>query len=276
MAKPSTFSTSKTAAAASKLSAKSALAKAASEKPADPELASQEEGHDAPASASKLAQSQARRLRRVLDAAGQLADQGGFEGVRLRDVAEASGVALGTLYRYFDSKEAILIHTIAEDLTALEERFCKEPIRGATALERVTEFFELLTRHQMLRPHYVRAAVRAISFAGGETHALPQVAAFHLRMISMILAALRGEAPRPHTEFVQEKSDANPKESAFCVEREQAEVLELIWFGLLVTWAGNLCEIERIVQKMRTAAQLILNERTAPTEKGAAAPEGAA
>lgn len=210
---------------------------------------------------SKLAQSQARRLRRVLDAAGKLADQGGFEGVRLRDVAEASGVALGTLYRYFDSKEAILIHTIAEDLTALEERFRKEPIRGATPFERVTEFFELITRRQALRPHYVRAAVRAVSFAGGETHALPQVAAFHLRMLSMILAALRGEAPRPHTEFVQDKQ----KESTVCIEREQAEVLELIWFGLLVTWAGNLCEIDQISHKMRTAAQLILSERTAQT-----------
>lgn len=265
MAKPSTSPASKSAEAASKALSKSALAKSASARPANPESVNQEGDDDAPASASKLAQSQARRLRRVLDAAGQLADQGGFEGVRLRDVAEASGVALGTLYRYFDSKEAILIHTIAEDLSALEERFRKEPIRGATPFERVTEFFELITRRQALRPHYVRAAVRAVSFAGGETHALPQVAAFHLRMISMILAALRGEAPRPHTEFVQEKPDAKQKESAFCVEREQAEVLELIWFGLLVTWAGNLCEIERILQKMRTAAQLILSERTAQT-----------
>ncbi len=219
-------------------------------------------GQDAPT--SKLAQSQARRLRRVLDAAGKLADQGGFEGVRLRDVAEASGVALGTLYRYFDSKEAILIHTIAEDLTALEERFRKEPIRAASALERVMEFFSLIAHQQALRPHYVRAALRAVSFAGGETHALPQVAAFHLRMTSMILAALRGEAPRAHTELALDEKAENQEARVEC---EQAALLELIWFGLLVTWAGNLCEIDRILQKLRVAAQLILREEGSPTEK---------
>ena len=44
------------------------------------------------------------RARRILDAAIELAEQGGFEAVRLRDVAAQANVALGTLYRRFRSK----------------------------------------------------------------------------------------------------------------------------------------------------------------------------
>ena len=53
----------------------------------------------------------ARRGRRVA-----LAEQGGFDAVKLRDVAEASGVALGTLYKYFRSKEEILLFAVNEDM----------------------------------------------------------------------------------------------------------------------------------------------------------------
>ena len=41
---------------------------------------------------ARLATSQLRRVRRIVDAAVALAEKGGFDGVRLRDVAEASGV----------------------------------------------------------------------------------------------------------------------------------------------------------------------------------------
>ena len=60
----------------------------------------------------RLVSSQLRRIRRIVDAAVALAEQGGFDAVRLRDVAEASGVALGTLYKYFRSKEEILLFAV--------------------------------------------------------------------------------------------------------------------------------------------------------------------
>ena len=39
------------------------------------------------------------RARRIIETTIELAEQGGFEAVRLRDVAAHAGVALGTLYR---------------------------------------------------------------------------------------------------------------------------------------------------------------------------------
>ena len=72
-----------------------------------------------------LARSQAARRRRVLDAALRLAAEGGFDAVQIRDVAAAADVALGTVYRYFASKERLLLEAMVEqqaDLRAYVDR----------------------------------------------------------------------------------------------------------------------------------------------------------
>src|SRR5215468_12072123 len=88
----------------------------------------------APAPVARLAANQLRRMRRIVDAAVELAEQGGFEAVRLRDVAERSDVALGTLYKYFRSKEDILLFALAEELERLEAAIVARPIEGGTRL----------------------------------------------------------------------------------------------------------------------------------------------
>ena len=49
------------------------------------------------------------RALRIIETTIDLAEQGGFEAVRLRDVASHAGVAMGTLYRRFHSKEDLLV-----------------------------------------------------------------------------------------------------------------------------------------------------------------------
>ena len=78
-----------------------------------------------PAPEGALARSQAARRRRVLDATLRLAAEGGFDAVQMRDVASAADVALGTVYRYFTSKERLLLEAMAEqqsDLRGYVER----------------------------------------------------------------------------------------------------------------------------------------------------------
>ena len=48
------------------------------------------------------------RKDRILDVAIRLAEEGGFDNVRQRDVAAQAGVALGTLYNNFKGKEDLL------------------------------------------------------------------------------------------------------------------------------------------------------------------------
>ncbi|WP_241197035.1 TetR family transcriptional regulator, partial [Streptomyces sp. ADI91-18] len=59
-----------------------------------------------------LTERQEARRRRILHASAQLASRGGFDAVQMREVAEAAGVALGTLYRYFPSKVHLLVATM--------------------------------------------------------------------------------------------------------------------------------------------------------------------
>lgn len=50
---------------------------------------------------------QAARRASIIAAASELIEEQGFDRVQVRDVAIRAGVALGTLYRYFESKETL-------------------------------------------------------------------------------------------------------------------------------------------------------------------------
>ena len=77
--------------------------------------------------ATALARSQAARRRRVLDATLELAAEGGFDAVQMRDVAAAADVALGTLYRYFSSKERLLLEAMVEQQDDLRRHLDAHP-----------------------------------------------------------------------------------------------------------------------------------------------------
>jgi AcrR family transcriptional regulator len=203
---------------------------------------------------ARLAASQLRRVRRIVDAAVALAEKGGFEGVRLRDVAEASGVALGTLYKYFCSKEDILLFAVNEEAERLENVIAARPPSGGSAQERTTEFFARATRGFTRRPNFARAVIRAI--ASGDHKTAAKVAGFHLRMARMIIAAIRDES------LDISKAITEPEGS----EQEQAIVmiLEHVWFSALVGWGGGLHPVKTVTGQMRTAAANLLGGSSHP------------
>jgi AcrR family transcriptional regulator len=100
------------------------------------------------------------RARRIVVAAIELAEKGGFEGVRLRDVAAHADVALGTLYRRFRSKEDLLLAALEHQMGTLEQRIDAQPLAGVAAFDRVQSFFRLTTEGMCARPHLARALVR--------------------------------------------------------------------------------------------------------------------
>ncbi len=200
------------------------------------------------ASPQRLAWSQVRRIRRIVDAAVQLAEQGGFDGVRLRDVADASGVALGTLYKYFHSKEDILLFAANEGNERLLAVLAERPPEGGSPTERVAELFARATRGLTRRPHFARAVVRAVAASDSATAA--QQAAFHLRMSRVVIAALRGERP----------DVATPLSEPIGSERERriALVLENVWFSSLLGWASGLHSARTVSERMRETVELLL------------------
>jgi AcrR family transcriptional regulator len=68
----------------------------------------------APPDPAELPRGQQARRRRIVHAAGALLHEREYDAVQMRDVAEAAGVALATIYRYFTSKEHLYAAVLLE------------------------------------------------------------------------------------------------------------------------------------------------------------------
>jgi len=191
------------------------------------------------------------RSRRIVETAVELAEKGGFEAVRLRDVASHAGVALGTLYRRFRSKEDLLLAALEREVFEHEQLLNRGLSRGDTPLERLTSFFQGITQALCRKPNLARALIRAV--ATGEPELTQKVAAFHTRIEALIAAALRGDAAADPSLAISEE------------ERSLAYTLQLVWFASLVGWAAGLHGLTAVAEQTQVAAELMLRG----AEKGA-------
>jgi AcrR family transcriptional regulator len=182
------------------------------------------------------------RARRIVETAVELAEKGGFEAVRLRDVAACAGVALGTLYRHFRSKEDLLAAALAEQVAQLEAYMTAHPAKGDTPIDRITSFFKTATAGICRRPMLAQAILRAS--ASCQPELAEKVARFHGRMMAMIARALRG-------------SDGD-RNGADARDERIGSVLEQVWFAALVGWGGGLHDQGAVIEHVRTAAALML------------------
>lgn len=188
------------------------------------------------------------RARRIIESAVQLAEEGGFEAVRLRDVAAQSGVALGTLYNRFRSKEDILVAGLELEAGKFEELMAVHPARGETPAERVVYFFTLATRAMIARPNFARAVLRAV--ACGVPDTAEKVLRHHGRITRLVAASMRGETLDPE----------RPAELA-ADEEQMGFLLQQIWFAALVGWMGGLQDVEGVIAHMTQATNLLLSAR---------------
>ncbi len=193
---------------------------------------------------------QERRARRIMDAAIALAEEGGYEAVRLREVADRAEVAMATLYRYFRSKEEILLTVMGEEFGALEDHLTTHPAQGETPTERVMAVIRIVTRGLVSRPDYGRAILRALS--SGQPSAVAQVSSLHNCLAALLLNAIR---QRSGDSF---ESDMTLDQ----MEPDQARawILDRIWFGSIVGWAGGILEEQAVMNEVRAAAELLFLE----------------
>ena len=185
---------------------------------------------------------------RIFDVAIALAEEGGYDNVRQRDVAARAGVALGTLYKRFRSKEDILSAALARETERLERKLEKGPVKGDTAEDRLVGFYTTLTRALTRRPHFARAVLRAM--ASGQPEVARHVAVYQGRMNGLIIAALRGVGSLSYGDATAEPP----------TEREQtlALLLQQNWFASLIGWSAGLHSANDVLDHVRTAARLYL------------------
>src|ERR671917_1976980 len=116
---------------------------------------------DMPA-APVLTKSQAARRDRVIRAALELGAEGGYDAVQMRDVATRAEVALGTIYRYFPSKDALLVAVMVQWVADLQRRVSRHPPTGADTVERVTDVFDRAIRTMDREPRLTSAVITAM------------------------------------------------------------------------------------------------------------------
>ena len=69
------------------------------------------------------AETKAATRQRILEAARQLFATGGFDTSTTRNIADAAGIATGTLFNYFPTKEALLASLAAEAVADVDRDF---------------------------------------------------------------------------------------------------------------------------------------------------------
>jgi AcrR family transcriptional regulator len=133
------------------------------------------------------------KLQSILDAALEVFAQKGFAEARLDDVAARAGVAKGTIYLYFPSKEALfeaLVHSgIAAPIEAIEARILALDLPIEALLRTVFTFLrvEILGTRR-------RDIIRLLITEGGRFPAIAEF--YHREVVSRGLGLLRRLAER--------------------------------------------------------------------------------
>ncbi|MGW6390111.1 TetR family transcriptional regulator [Streptomyces sp. NPDC055103] len=187
-------------------------------------------------SAPPLTERQEARRRRILDASAQLAARGGFDAVQMREVAEAAGVALGTLYRYFPSKIHLLVATMQDQLQHMHTTLRKRPPAGTDPAERVAETLMRAFRALQREPQLADAMVRALTFA--DRGVSPEVDTVSRLTTAIILDAMGAEHPSPQ-------------------QLSAVRVIEHTWHSALITWLSGRASIAQVKIDIETVCRLI-------------------
>ena len=186
--------------------------------------------------AEALTQSQAARRQRVLAAALQLGAEGGYDAVQMRDVASTAGVALGTIYRYFPSKDALLAAAMVQWMEDLEQRVTQKAPKGDTTAERVYDVLRRGVATMERQPKLAEAVITALTSddreAGGASIATTDV------MQRVMLRAF-------------------PTNVTPVTEAEIAKVLGHVWFSCLIAWSNGVGDLVWVAEELETACHLL-------------------
>jgi AcrR family transcriptional regulator len=183
-----------------------------------------------------LTNAQEARRQRVIDAAMELALEGGYEAVQMRDVATRADVAMGTVYRYFSSKDHLLAASLVYWAEQLEARLAQHPAKGATPAERVTGVLDRALRSLARQPRLGAAVFMALSSSDrGAVEAQMQITGV---MESIVVKAIGEPAP----------SDV----------MERSRMIGHIWYSAMTGWVNGWSSVERVHAELEIAADLLL------------------
>jgi len=113
----------------------------------------------------------------IIDAALAVFGSRGLAGARLEEIAERAGISKGTIYLYFENKDALFRAVVEQTVGTLES--LAGTSRGGTAEERLVSLAEDVWAY--LRTPAFQAIYRLVL---GELHRFPELARFYSERVS--------------------------------------------------------------------------------------------
>jgi TetR/AcrR family transcriptional regulator, cholesterol catabolism regulator len=181
----------------------------------------------------------AARKQRLIAAAVDLAGEGGYDAVQMRDVASRAEVALGTLYRHYASKDELLLAALALQVAQLRDRLVQRPPRGDTPAARVSDVLRRATRALEREPNVMKAMLCAM--ASNEPDAIPVKNEIDTTLRAIIADAIDGQPVDQVDNF-----------------DDIVRVLGSVWFAELTYWTHGLNTPTAMADNLSRAAALLL------------------
>jgi AcrR family transcriptional regulator len=188
-----------------------------------------------------LTERQRGRREQVVQAAMELADAGGYDAVAMKAVADRSGVALATLYRWFASKDHLLTEVLLAWGGELTGALDADPPREGDAADRVAAMLSRVMTVAGSRPNLASAVVAAVLSV--DSGSLDPQGEFHEMVAGWIGIAL-GDADVPERNAV-------------------IAVLEHVCFSTIIGLATGRQTTEHATEQLQTAARLLLRKELA-------------
>ncbi|MFN8025412.1 MAG: TetR/AcrR family transcriptional regulator [Acidimicrobiia bacterium] len=138
----------------------------------------------------QLIPSQRQRRDRILQSALRLLQRQDYDQILMKDVAAGADVAIGTVYRYFPSKERLFAEALVQWSQQRQERAGDTPIPGDTPAERLKAAYHLALRAFERRPGMYRAQFALLASRDPEVEAVFKV--FQSRTRQRFVDALEG------------------------------------------------------------------------------------
>lgn len=109
----------------------------------------------------------------ILEAAERVFAERGYGAAKVQEIAEAAGVATGTVYASFPGKRELYRAVHRHNLDELAKRYAEVPGEGSCR-ERLLGRVEVAARFLTERPHYLRVYLREAGRWGFDSSELPE------------------------------------------------------------------------------------------------------
>ena len=185
------------------------------------------------------------RSAEILEAARKVFARKGYTGATVDDIAEAAGLAKGTLYLYFPSKREVYLEALKQGLAALIEETRRNIEAAPTAAEKIRAFIATRIRYSEENRDFV--AIYHAEFAHmGLDYLSHEFRDLYRKQIRTLEALLRGAAEQGQVRPVRAEAAAVPLYemtrglamqrllgwSKATAEADIDLLFELIWRGL--------------------------------------------